>query len=165
MLNILHAGCGTQPLPAWMPQGREVRLDIDQSVSPDHVAPLTDMGDIGPFELSYCSHTLEHLPPLQVQKALAEFKRVLVPGGVAVFVVPNLEGIIPDETVIYESPAGPITGRDMYYGKADFVEANPYMAHKTGFTSDTLKAELERAGFKVISCDRSNFNLMVAGQA
>lgn len=161
--RVLHAGCGLAPLPEWLP-GRETRLDIDPAVSPDIVAPLTDLGDIGPFDIAYCSHVLEHMPPHEIDQALRELHRVLKPGGFLVAVVPNLEGVPADLTVMYESPAGPITGLDMYYGMEKLVRENPYMAHKYGFVSSTLKAFLTRAGFTVKYLGDTNYSLMVTAQ-
>lgn len=145
--------------------GREVRLDIDEGVSPDIIAPMTDLGDIGPFDIVYTAHALEHLYPHEVNLCLAEIKRVLKKGGVAIVVVPDLDGIKPTGEVVYDSPAGQITGLDMYYGKSDLIEQNPYMAHKTGFTTDTLKSTMERAGFEVRECVSSNFNALVVAIA
>lgn len=161
--RVLHAGCGLSPLPAWLP-GQETRLDIDPSVSPDIVAPLTDLGDIGPFDIAYCSHVLEHMPPHEIDQALRELHRVLAPGGFLVAIVPNLADIKPDNTVVYDSPAGPITGLDMYYGMAKLVKNNPYMAHKYGFIRETLEDFLTRAGFTVKYMGGSEYSLMVTAQ-
>jgi len=163
MMKVLHAGCGRMPLPEWMPTCQEVRLDIDPAVSPDVVAPLTDFGDISGFHLAYCCHALEHLTPSEITKSLSEFHRVLVEGGAVVIIVPNLDGIKPDNTVYYESSAGPITGLDMYYGKESMVEENPYMAHKYGFVESTLRGFMERAGFKIKEVKTENFNLCMVG--
>lgn len=163
MRRVLHAGCGRAPLPEWLP-GRETRLDIDPDVSPDFIAPLTDMGDIGQYDIAYCSHALEHLAPHDIDIALSEFHRVLIPGGFLIVVVPNLAGVQPDNTVVYESPAGPITGLDMFYGKASMVKDNPFMAHKYGFIRSTLEDFLQRAGFTIKHVLDSNFNLMMTAQ-
>lgn len=146
-MRLLHAGCGGDRAPEWLGHAEETRLDIDERHAPDVVASITDMGDVGTFDAVFCSHCLEHLPAHEVEVALREFLRVLRPGGMAYVVVPNLEGIVPDEGVVYESPGGPITGRDMYYGHAALSAVNPYMMHKTGFVRDTLKAAVLRAGF------------------
>lgn len=165
MMRVLHAGCGTAPYPDFLPPGDEVRLDIDPASNPHVVAPITAMGDIGQFQLAYCSHCLEHIPQHEVQTALGEFRRVLTGGGALVLVVPDLEGIACDDTVIYESEAGPVTGRDLYYGKADMVEVNPWMGHKTGFVAKTLRAELEKAGFTVRNVVRSQTNIIASAFA
>lgn len=122
------------------------------------------MGDIGPFDIAFCNHALEHMPPHEIDIALREFHRVLRPGGFLIVVVPNLANVRPDDTVVYESPAGPITGLDMFYGKASMVKDNPFMAHKFGFVQETLQAFLERAGFTVKHIASSNHNLMATGQ-
>jgi ubiquinone/menaquinone biosynthesis C-methylase UbiE len=153
-------------LPAWCAHLGEVRLDIDPSCDPDIVAPMTAMGEIGPFDMVYCSHALEHLYPHDVAVALAEFRRVLTPGGVLVTFVPDLEGISATEDVVYESPCGPITGLDMIYGKISYLADAPYMAHHTGFVSETLGKTLEAAGFQRVTVLRaSGFNLMGSGVA
>lgn len=165
MPKVLHAGCGKSPLPAWVP-GYEIRLDIDPDVNPDIVASITDMGDIGKFEMVYCSHSIEHLYPHDAVKALAEFKRVLIKNGALILIVPNLENIKPDDTVVYVSDAGPITGHDMYYGKKDLIEKNPYMSHKAGYVPSTLSKLLEENGFDVKVCeDDGSYNLYAVGIA
>lgn len=122
------------------------------------------MGAIGPFDIAYCSHALEHLAPHEIAQALGEFHRVLAPHGFLIVIVPNLEGVTPDHTVRYVSPAGPITGLDMYYGKASLVAENPYMAHKYGFVKETLTQFLNDAGFTVKYLADTNHNLMVTAQ-
>lgn len=124
-----------------------MRLDIDPDVQPHIVASMIEMGDIGPFDALYTSHALEHLYPHQVGVALGEFLRVLKPGGAAVIVVPNLDGVKPDETALYWSPAGPVCGLDLYYGMSRLIERLPYMAHHCGFIPDTLAAAMTAAGF------------------
>jgi predicted SAM-dependent methyltransferase len=143
MRTVLHVGCGRQRLDDFLEGYSEVRLDIDPAVEPDIVASLTDLGDIGQFDAVYGSHVLEHLTPGDVQKAVAEFYRVLKPGGLAIMLVPNLENIKPTKEVVYQSPAGPITGLDMFYGMEKLVNENPYMSHKTGFVTETMTEALK----------------------
>jgi protein O-GlcNAc transferase len=160
-LRVLHVGCGSPEagkLPAYFdPQiWKELRLDIDQSVKPDFIASTTDMHVVpnASVQALYSSHNIEHLLVSEVPKALAEFARVLEPGGFALVTLPDLrvaaERVLRDEQdlPLYHSPAGPINALDMIYGYAPFVEGgNNFMLHKTGFTAVSLQRTLTRAGF------------------
>lgn len=156
--GLLHVGCGGDPRPDWLSEYDETRLDIDPRHAPDIVASMVSLGEIGPFDAVYCSHALEHLFPHEVGIALAEFHRVLNPGGVAYVFVPDLEGVEATEEVLFESPAGPITGLDLMYGLRHALKDQPHMAHKTGFTRGTLAAALENAGFSRHRVDRHQWH-------
>ena len=161
---ILHAGCGKQPLPQHpLFEGDEVRLDIDPDAEPDIVASIHDMGDIGSFDAVFTSHCLEHLHWDDAEKALSEFYRVLNPGGVAIVMVPDLTGILPNEDVIYEVRGLKITGLDMFYGYRGYTSWNPYMRHQCGFVPATLKAMMERDGFVDVTTHSSAWNLTAKG--
>jgi SAM-dependent methyltransferase len=162
--SVLHVGCGGDSLPPWLDGYRETRCDINPKCNPDVVASMTNLGQIGQFDIVYCCHALEHLYPHEVHQALQEFLRVLVPGGYAAIFVPDLEGVQPTAEPLYASPAGPITGLDMYYGKQSMIAANPHMAHHTGFVQSTLLVALQAAGFSKSKVDRvSVFNLFGVG--
>jgi predicted SAM-dependent methyltransferase len=160
---VLHVGCGSSPLPDWV-KGEETRLDIDGRCNPDIIASMTDLGDIGEYDLVYCSHALEHLYPHDALKALREFYRVLKPNGMAWITVPNLTGIEPTFDVVYETDAGrPITGFHMFYGDLYAIEEFPHMAHRAGYVPETLRQIMEIAGFKVAIAEHSGFNLTGIG--
>lgn len=162
-MKVLHAGCGNEPLPAWIGATEEVRLDIDKRCAPDVVASLSDLGEIGEFDAVYCSHALEHLAPHEIERALLEFRRVLREGGSALLFVPDIEDVKPTDAVLFVSPAGPITGLDLLYGKREMVEKSHHMSHRFGFTQKTLADMLNAAGFSRVLVDRhSCFNLMAA---
>jgi SAM-dependent methyltransferase len=162
--SVLHVGNGGASLPDWLGACHEVTLDVNPGLNPDIVASMTDMGDIGPFDSVFCSHALEHLPPHEGLKALHEFLRVLRPGGTAICLVPDLEDIKPTHDVVYESPMGPITGLDMYYGHAGATRDNPWMRHYTGFVKETLQAVFTEAGFTSVTVRRMpGFNLCAIG--
>jgi SAM-dependent methyltransferase len=163
--SVLYPGCGNERVPDWMDVTQETRLDIDESCHPDIVASITDMGNIGTFDNVYTCHTLEHLFEYDVQKALLEFKRVLNPDGTVLIFVPDLEGVTCNDEVLYESPGGPICGRDLYYGLTKYVEISPYYAHHTGFVKESLEKHMIDAGFKDVSVTRiSPHNLMGVGK-
>ena len=165
-MRVLHAGCGREPLPAGAFDGyEEVRLDIDRRVEPHIVAALTDMGDIGEFDAVYCSHTLEHLYPHQVPIALAEFLRVLKPGGRAIIVVPDVENLKLSDEVMYTTTDGlEVTAFDLFYGHRRLIEQNPFMAHHCAFTAKLLTDVMRFSGFSVSQATSdTNWNLVAIG--
>ena len=164
--NLLHIGAGGGPLPIWAQGVNETTLDIDPKHNPNIVASMTDMGRIGKYDFVYSCHCLEHVYPHEVKQALSEMYRVLIKGGTAMAIVPDIEGVKPSNDVIYESPAGPVCGMDILYGMARLIESNVYMSHKTGFTMDSLKAEFKEAGFKKITGTVINefHSIMVTGE-
>lgn len=162
--SVLYVGCGADPLPPWLGSCDETRLDIDDRHRPDIVADMRSLPDIGGFDVLYCSHSLEHLYPHEVVPTLQGFRRVLKEGGGAIVFVPDLEGVSATDDVLFTAPAGPICGLDLIYGYRPALKANPYMAHKTGFISESLNAAMNEAGFKNVAVVRlSDYALMAAG--
>lgn len=167
--TVLHVGCGA-PDPAKLPVGyflpelwRELRLDIDPSVAPDLVASITDMAvvDTASVDAVWSAHNLEHLYAHEVPLALAEFCRVLRPGGFALVTMPDLQqvaelvarGLLEDPA--YLSMMGPVMPLDMLYGFGPAIaNGNSFMAHRTGFVASSLSAHLTRAGFADVQVER-----------
>ena len=167
--TVLHVGCGGAD-PAKLPeaffpltQWREVRLDIDPAVAPDIVASITDMGAVasGSVEAVWCAHNLEHLASHEVPVALAEFHRVLAPGGFVLVTMPDLQqvaALIAEgrlEDAAYISAMGPIAPLDMLYGfRPALALGNAFMGHRTGFVAGTLARHLQAAGFQTVNVQR-----------
>lgn len=166
--RVLNAGSGPYDFdrlhpvfrnPGW----KEIRYDIDKRVRPDVVGSIVDLAAIGDaaFDAVWCAHNLEHLHSHEVPKALAEFRRVLKPGGFALLCTPDLEAIaelVLDgrlEDAAYQSPAGPITALDMLYGlSVSIAQGNLFMSHHTGFTTDRLGRLLVDCGFAEVLVKR-----------
>lgn len=161
---LLAVGCGQDDLKQWKDSGYVcVRLDIDESVKPDIVASMVDLGCIRDemYQAVYCSHSLEHLYPHDVPRALAEFYRVLKKGGRVVILVPDLQDIPATDELLPNSCG--LCGLHLYYGDAAQIEAHPYMAHHSGFVESTLRRAMEAAGFTVETKRMSQYNLMGIG--
>lgn len=166
MKRVLHAGCGGSPLPEYFPENdvEEVRLDIDPAMKPDIVASLTNVGEIGEFDAVFCAHCLEHLYPHEVPYALAEFARVLKPGGYAMIIVPDLEDLPVSGSVLYTTKAGlEVTAFDLFYGHRRLIEAQPYMAHHSGFTASLLHGAMNDAGLNTSVKRAGDYNLIAVG--
>jgi SAM-dependent methyltransferase len=160
---LLHVGCGGETAPPWLLRSSEVRLDLNPDHKPDIVASMTDMGDIGTYDVVYSCHSLEHLKPTDVGLALSEFLRVLNPGGKVLIIVPDLEGVKPTSEPLFEAGCGVICGLDLFYG-AHALRYIPYMEHKCGFVSETIKEALELTGFVGVIAQRlERYNLMAVG--
>ena len=168
MKTFLHVGCGINRKdkatasfagPAW----RELRLDIDPGVDPDIVGTMTNMTALADESVDaiFSSHNIEHLYPHEVPLALAEFLRVMKPGGFAVITCPDLQSVaalIAEDKLTdqaYMSPAGPITPLDMVYGfRPQLAEGKLFMAHHCGFTKKVLAGTLLGCGFKSVLTNR-----------
>ena len=171
--RVLHVGCG--PLAGQKlhetfsgADWQEVRLDINARANPDIVASITDMSVIeaASFDALYSSHNLEHLAPHELPDALREFYRVLKPGGFALITLPDLEQAAEyiaagkAEEAVLMTDKGPITPLDLLYGFRPFLAKNPFMAHRFGYTAQTLRRALRDAGFPHVVVERDGeFNL------
>lgn len=95
------------------------------------------------FDLIICSEVLEHLPPDQVGRAVAEMARVLRPGGRALFTVPSLEGLRAHSRLRNLGHDDP-SGGEYHY--------------RVGFSWPELRDEVERSGrFKIVARRYSMF--------
>jgi ubiquinone/menaquinone biosynthesis C-methylase UbiE len=168
MRTFLHVGCGSKRKPQTTAgfdrdDWRELRLDIDAGVQPDLVGTMTDMSAVptASVDAVYSSHNIEHLYPHEVPVALAEFRRVLRPGGFVVVTCPDLQAVcaaVAEDRLaepLYGSASGPITPLDILYGHRPALAAgNLYMAHRCGFTRKVLGGTLRAAGFAAIALRR-----------
>lgn len=164
MKTFLHVGCGPKSKNSTTKgfaseQWQELRFDIDESVNPDIVGTMTDMSQVkdASVDALFSSHNIEHLYPHEVPVALAEFKRVLKPGGFVIITCPDLQSVcalvaedkLTDEA--YLSPAGPIAPIDILYGhRPAMANGNVFMAHRCGFTKKVLTGSLQAAGFDMV---------------
>jgi hypothetical protein len=69
-----------------------------------------------------------------------------------------------DDQPLYISPAGPVKALWMFYGMGTSIHGMPYMAHKTGFTANSLQRRLTEAGFDEIQVSTGNFNIEAKGR-
>lgn len=140
----LHIG-GRTAAPGWE------LFNITPSDDVDHVGNANDLSrfEANTFAAIYASHILEHFSYNgELDRALAEWYRVLSPSGMLYLSVPDLDILAQlfvrkDKLSISERFQ---IMRVMFGG-----QTGPHDYHKTGFTLGFLASFLERAGFKNIA--------------
>lgn len=161
MRKVLNVGGNSKeiPLPPEYAGWEHVLLDIDPRGSPDVVCDARELSSLlgSTYDSVYCSHNLEHYYRHEAMKVLAGFAHVLKADGFAFIRVPDLGELMRTvvnknldiDDFLYQSPAGPITVRDVIYGWSVEIEesGNDFFAHKTGFTQKSLMSILKTAGF------------------
>ncbi|MEG5064186.1 tetratricopeptide repeat protein [Microcoleus sp. B3-A4] len=171
--KVLHVGCGPDSISGLhktfkTDEWQEVRLDIDPNVKPDIISSITDMSPVPSHSVDaiWSSHNIEHIYPHEVPIALAEFYRVLKPGGFVLITLPDIQKVAEYvaqgnlEEPIYLSPAGPIAAIDILYGLGtDLAKGKYYMAHRTGFTQESLAQKMQQVGFHPVEVRSEDLNL------
>ena len=136
-----------------------ITCDADARRNPDVVATLPPVPDeFEGADVFRLIHVLEHFYKWEAVELLAEFHRLLKPGGRLVLELPNLESAIATLSGANSKPVNQ-WGMWVLYGNPD--GKNPWYGHKWGWTPDTLSAELRRAGFKSenIRSERPRFHV------
>jgi predicted SAM-dependent methyltransferase len=137
----LNLGSGERPLAGF------VNVDtLSDAAGVDVVADVTEPlpFDDASAELIYAVHLLEHVATERVPRVLADWRRVLRPGGVLMLAVPDLDVIahvLVERSGWFTPPHNPWLGL-IYGGQKD-----EWDFHKTGFTAPWLAYLLENAGF------------------
>jgi ubiquinone/menaquinone biosynthesis C-methylase UbiE len=174
---VLHIGCGTANKAKLHKnfhgdQWHELRLDIDENVAPDIVADMRDLSIIpdNSVDAVWSSHNIEHLYPHNVAGVFKDLFRLIKPNGLFLVTMPDIQSVANFvahgnlEEPIYDSPAGPIAPIDILYGfRASMERGNLFMAHKTGFTAETLAKYFRDAGFCNIRIQRQWVDLWGVG--
>lgn len=167
--RVLNVGGGSKqiPIPEHYRGWQHLLLDIAPGPDVDVVQDARELPRLAPdqFDAVYCSHNLEHYFRHDCLKVLAGFLHVLKPDGFAEIRVPDMKAVVAHmartgmdiEDVLYESPAGPITAHDVWYGWGKQIESSgvDFYAHKCGFTAKSLSAILVGAGFAHVSVGES----------
>ncbi len=160
--TFLHVGPGQSYKDNTTPvfnsdEWEEVRLDIDPDVNPDIVCSIEDMSIVqdSTYDAVYSAHNIEHVYAHQVIPTLLEFKRVLKDDGFLVLTCPDIKSVcklIGEGNIrkkLYTSAAGDIFPLDILYGhRPSIATGNEYMAHRNGFTSESLLDIFNQSGFE-----------------
>ncbi len=138
----LHLG-GTEPHSDWK------ILDIEPRPEVDFIGDAADLSQFADhsIETIYASHILEHFHYLlnnELLTTLAEWYRVLRPGGQLMVSVPNLQTLC----WLYLNPHLMPMERHRLMRIMFGGQINQYDVHRVGFDPDTLALYLQQAGFR-----------------
>jgi ubiquinone/menaquinone biosynthesis C-methylase UbiE len=168
--TVLNVGGGSKdiPLPLLYNGYKQILLDIDPAGNPDVVCDAREMKaklSANQYDAVYCSHNLEHYYHHDVPKVLEGIYHVLKPGGFAHIRVPDIVRVMEIvmqenldlEDKLYNTSHGPITALDVIYGWSHEIERSnqPFYAHKTAFTVQSLTNALMRVGFVELKVKRA----------
>lgn len=151
MKSVLNVGGGSKSIaiPPYFASWRHDLLDIDPRLNPDVLMDARELQKLpaATYDAIYCSHNLEHYHRADGATVLSGFAHLLKADGFAEIRVPDILAVIKHvaqhgmdvDDVLYESPAGPILVRDVFYGfRLQVEQGNHWYAHKTGFSPQSL---------------------------
>ncbi|HEY9874780.1 MAG TPA: methyltransferase domain-containing protein [Candidatus Obscuribacterales bacterium] len=171
--KVLNVGGNSKniAIPSQYNGWQHMLLDIDPRGMPDIVCDARELMNMeaNQYDAIYCSHNLEHYYRHDVYKVLRGFAHVLKVDGFVDIRVPDIEALMRTvvenkmdiDDFLYDSPAGPITVRDVIYGYGVEIErsGNDFFAHKTGFSPISLQNILNECGFPIVLVSVGNIEV------
>jgi len=137
----VHLGCWHRHIPGFVHVDLCDMPHIDYQAGIDRLPFLADDS----AQLIYCSHAFEYFDREEAREVLAEWRRVLTPGGVLRLAVPDMEALI----AVYRQTGelgrilGPLYGRM----QIDTSSGIRKLYHKTVYDEASLGALLRQCGF------------------
>lgn len=137
----LHLGCGKRYIAGF------VHVDLADFPHIDHrhgIERLPEIAD-GSVDLIYCCHAFEYFDRQAAQAVLAEWRRVLVPGGRLRLAVPDFAALV----LVYQRHGGLDRILGPLFGRMEIAGTGSPGAiyHKTVYDFASLEALLAAAGF------------------
>jgi ubiquinone/menaquinone biosynthesis C-methylase UbiE len=138
----LHLGCGKRYIPGF------VHIDLDDFPHIDHRCGIDKLPMFADetVDFIYCSHALTYFDRQQALEVLAEWRRVLKPGGVLRLAVPDFEALVSlyQRTGDLNQILGPLFGRMVIEAPED----ETVIYKRTTYDYKSLEELCLQAGFR-----------------
>ena len=135
----LHLGSGKRQLPGYV----HVDLADFSHIDHRHQIDRLPMFEDNVAELIYCCHAFEYFDRQLAVEVLAEWGRVLKPGGLLRLAVPDFAALVEvyQRSGELDRIVGPLFGRWPIPGTSDTIY------HRTVYDFSSLQSMLENSGF------------------
>ena len=144
----LHFGCGRRILPDWVNLDAYATEGISLEVDLQRPLPLAD----GSVRWIFTEHVLEHIDRRRIRSVFSEFHRLLEPGGVARILVPDLVFYCRAYMAGDEEAITTVLPNTKTAAEGVNSVFNDHF-HRFIYDFETMKLELERAGFsEIVEC-------------
>lgn len=174
MKSVLNIGGGSKEIaiPSHYQGWRQILLDVDPRSGVDIALDARLLHTLAPstYDAAYCSHNMEHYHRHHGAEVLRGVHHVLKPDGFLEIRVPDVGEVmrvavarqLDLDDVLYQSTAGPILLRDVFWGYHVEIErsGHDYYAHKTGFTLKSLVNFVTPAGFPFHASRQENLEII-----
>jgi len=136
----LHLGCGRRVIPGFY------HVDAHDYPHVDRVADVSDLSFVpdGTVSLIYAASVLEHFGRHDYMRVLAEWHRVLKPGGVLRLSVPDFDAAV----AVYLDRERFPEGLRLIHGALIGGQRDEWDYHKMVFNKDLLTESLIQTGFR-----------------
>lgn len=103
-------------------------------------------------------HVLEHFYRWEAPAMLAEWRRILKPGGVLILELPCMDKVFGYVAQCIEKREPMVPFMSLYALYGDPKHENPLMTHKYGWFTAELQRVLESVGFTTIRSERPRYH-------